>query len=198
MTQELVTAIEPIRNRYVDGFAAWLAEQAKAYPEGSGEHLFEIQAETNFARKLCRVDFVPADGDNAENMEYSPKTMLGFQPMQGDVDGVTVQLNPFRWDSAVVEIPGATWNQEAVIPWFNRWFGFFGETPAVTTRDKPGGVIHICAWVEPGMLRIDFGSAAPNAVGELIAVAAASGASLVSIRDASQLSARPQTGQVIG
>jgi|GEM_PF-2022819 len=198
MTQELVAAIQPIRNQYVQGFTTWLAEQAKAHPKGSGEHLFEIQATTNFARKLCRVDYVLDDGDNASRLEYSPETMLGFTPMQGQVDGLTVQLNPFRWDSAVIEIPGAIWDQDKVMGWFNRWFGFNGDTPSVTVRDKPGGVIHVCAWVEPGMLRIDFGSASAKAVGTLIPVAAACGASLVSIRDASQLAARPDTGQVIG
>jgi hypothetical protein len=198
MTQELVSAIEPIRNDYVDGFAAWLGEQAKTHPAGSGEHLFEIQAQTNFARKLCRTDFVLADGDNAERREYSPKTILGFQPMQGDVDGITAQLSPFRWDNAVIEIPGAIWDSDKVITWFNRWFGFHGNTPKVTARDKPCGVIHICAWVEPGMLRIDFGSASANALGELIPVAAASGATLISIRDASQVAASPGAGPMAG
>lgn len=198
MTEEFLSAIKPIRNQYVEGFADWVAEQAKTYPRGSAEHLYEVKAQTNFARKLCRVDYVLADGDNAQSREYSPKTMLGFQPMQGEVDGVTVQLHPFRWDSAVVEIPDAIWAQDATIDWFNRWFGFVGNTPAVTPRDKPGGCIHICAWAEPGMLRIDFGSASATALGELVSVAKASGATLISIRDASQIANRPGSEHVIG
>ena len=198
MTQDFITAVEPIRNQYVNGYATWLAEKARAYPQGAGEYLFEIQAQTNFARKLCRVDFVSAPGDNAPPHEYSLKSMLGFTPMSDRIDGVEVQLNPFRWDSAVVEIPGAIWDRDKVIEWFNRWFGFNGKTPWVTVRDKPSGVLHICAWVEPGMLRIDFGSAPAEALAELIPIARDSGAQLMSIRDASQMAARPDAGHVIG
>jgi hypothetical protein len=193
MSQQLVSVIEPIRNRYVDGFTAWLAEQARTYPQGSGEHLYELKAQTNFARKLCRVDFALAPGDNARRLEYSPESILGFPPMQDEIDGVTVQLSPFRWDNAVVEIPGAIWDRERVTEWFNRRFGFIGDTPANTSRDKPGGVIHICAWVEPGMLRIDFGSAPAEALADLLAVARASGAESLSIRDIS--AAPPGAGQ---
>lgn len=198
MTQELISVIEPIRKGYVDGFEAWLDGQARSFPEGSGERIYQIQAQTNFARKLCRVDFALAKGDNAERADYSPKSMLGFQPMEGEVDGVLVQLQPFRWDNAVVEISGAIWDQDRVIAWFNKWFGFNGNTPAVTPRNKPGGVIHICALAEPGMLRIDFGSAPALAVAELLPIAAASGATQLSLRDSSQLSARPGAGHVIG
>lgn len=195
MSQEFVAAIEPIRKRYVDGFAAWLAEQAKAHPAGSGEHLYELQAQTNFARKLCRVDFALSDGDNAERLAYTPTSMLGFQPMQAEIDGLLVQLSPFRWDNAVVEIPGAIWNQDRVIDWFNHRFGFVGGVPRVTDRDKPGGVIHICAWSEPGMLRIDLGTAPADALAELIPIARASGAQHFSVRDASQLAAGAAAGR---
>jgi hypothetical protein len=172
MTQELISVIEPIRKGYVDGFEAWLDGQASSFPEGSGERIYQIQAQTNFARKLCRVDFALAKGDNAERLDYSPKSMLGFQPMEGEVDGVLVQLQPFRWDNAVVEISGAIWDQDRVIAWFNKWFGFNGNTPAVTPRNKP--------------------------VAELLPIAAASGATQLSLRDSSQLSARPGAGHVIG
>lgn len=201
MSDDFVKAIEPVRNQYVEGYATWLGEQARQHPEGHAEHVYAIQAQTNFARKLCRVDFAVRNGDNAPRLDYVPKSMLGFQPMQGDVDGVLVQLQPFRWDNAVVEIPGAIWDKDRVIEWFNRWFGFVDGMPTVTARDKPGNVIHICAWVEPGMLRIDFGSAEAQAIAELLPIAAASGASEFSIRDVSGLTApgsgQPAPGQVV-
>jgi hypothetical protein len=187
MTQELIPVLDPISQRHVEGYAHWLMQQARQYPDGGGEWLYELKAETNFARKLCRVDFATHAGDNAPRAEYASQSIVGFQPMQGEVDGVMVQLTPFRWDNVIVEIPGAIWDKDTVIGWFNRWFGFNGETPMVTSRDKPGGVIHICAWSEPGMLRLDMGSAPGRALAELVDVAKASGARAMNIRDVSYM-----------
>lgn len=195
MSDEFIKAIEPVRNQYVEGYAAWLNEQIRQHSQGSGERLYEIQGQTNFARKLCRVDFAVTGGDNARTLEYSPKEMLGFPPMQGPVDGVIVQLHPFRWDRAVVEIPGAIWNKDKVTEWFNHWFGMVRDTPAASPRSKPGFHIHACAWPEPGMLLIDFGSAPAKALADLIGVARGIGAEQMVIRDAQVAS--PDAGQPV-
>ena len=185
MSRDFLALIDRVRTPHVEAYARWLKEQVAANPLGAGEHLFEIQAETNFARKLCRVDFVLTSGDNAARKEFSTGKIVGFPPMEGEVDGVQVQLQPFRWDNVIVEIPDAIWDKDLTIAWFNKWFGFVGPTPAVSPRGRPGEHIHICAWTEPGQLRIDFGSAPVLAVLELIALAKACGAQSVEIRDVS-------------
>jgi hypothetical protein len=185
MSDAFKAMITRVRDDYVRGYAAWLAEQIKAHPNGSGEHLYEIQGQTNFARKLARVDFALSDGDNAQRLTFASKRLVGFAPTEGEVDGLMVRLSPFRWEDAVVEIPGAIWDIAKTTNWFNKWFGFVGPTPAVSPRGRPGEHIHICAWTEPGQLRIDFGSAPVLAVLELIALAKECGAQSVEIRDVS-------------
>ena len=183
MSQDFLAVIDRVRTPYVDGFKRWLGEQIKAHPQGAGEHLFEIKAETNFARKLCRVDFVLNGGDNAARKEFSTGKIVAFPPMEGEVDGVSVQLNPFRWDNVIVEIPNAIWDRDLTIAWFNKWFGFANGSPVRSPVGKPGEHIHICAWVEPGQLRLDMGSAPSLALLELVKVGQQSGASQVIIRD---------------
>jgi hypothetical protein len=183
MSRDFLALIDRVRTPHVEAYARWLKEQVAANPLGAGEHLFEIQAETNFARKLCRVDFVLTSGDNAARKEFSTGKIVGFPPMEGEVDGVQVQLQPFRWDNVIVEIPDAIWDKDLTIAWFNKWFGFVNGSPVRSPKDKPGEHIHICAWVEPGQLRLDLGSAPSLALLELIKVGQQSGASTVVIRD---------------
>lgn len=182
MTGQLVTLIDPVREKYVQAYGKWIEEMKRHFPEGMPEHVFQIQSTTNLARKLYRVDYAVTLGDAPEFREFKLDTMLGFTPTQGLVDGILVQLNPFRWDGAVIELEGAVWDVDTVMHWFNHWFGFADGLPVASRGDRPGGWIHACAKVEEA-LHVDFGSAPGTALGELVALAGRTGASRVIIRD---------------
>jgi len=183
MTGQLVTMIQPIREKHVQAFAAWLASMAENHPEGEPEYFFQLRSQTSLARKLYRVDYALSLGDQPEFREFRQEEMLGFTPVEGMVGGIHVALSPFRWDAVIIELEGSVWNDDAAIDWFNRWFGFDGEYPARSKGQGPAGWIHACAKVGEA-LHVDFGSAPAEAFGELIDIAGQTGASRVVIRDA--------------
>lgn len=188
MSGQLVSMIEPIREKHARAYSAWVEQMAQAFPDGAPEHVFQIRSQTNLARKVYRVDYAISLTDKPEFREFRLDSMVGFTPVSGLVDDIHVALSPFRWDGAVVELEGAVWDVDKVMGWFNHWFGFRGELPLPSRGDRTGGWIHACAKVGEA-LHVDFGSAPASAFGELIALAGRTGASRVVIRDANYVPA---------
>ena len=101
----------------------------------------------------------------AEIIDFEPERILGFEPITATLGSAELEIENLRWDDVVIDHNGAFDAERILGAWFEKWFD------PDDRRYRPGAdlgnVIHSLV-VEPGKLRIDFGSASPDAFWELL------------------------------
>ncbi|MFY0638030.1 hypothetical protein [Maricaulis maris] len=182
MTHPLASAIEPIREKFVYAYTQWLPEMAKPFPQGVSEHPFAIKSDKALLRSLYRIDFATQLEPKPEFREFRMQEMIAFKSWDGPMDGVHLHLHPFRWDAAVIQLRDATWDEAALLDWFDRYFGLMKGVPVTMPGVQTGGFLH-AASLQDELLHCDFGTAPLEALIELIGIGARSGASAVAISD---------------
>ena len=153
-----------IRDHYVEQLLLFVAEQRRNSIRGEAEVKLELEAGTRVFRSLSCADFVRYDGE-PEIIEFEPERILGFEPVTATLGNAELEIENLRWDDVIIDHNGAFDAERILGAWFEKWFD------PDDRRYRPGAdlgnVIHSLV-VEPGKLRIDFGSAGPDSFWELL------------------------------
>jgi hypothetical protein len=167
-----------IRDHYVQQLLLFVAEQRRNSIRGEAEVKLELEPGSKVFRSLSCADFVRNDGE-PEIIEFEPDRILGFEPISATLGDAELEIDRLRWDDVVIHHTGAFDPEQVLGAWFEKWFD------PDDRRYRPGAdlgnVIHSLV-VEPGRLRIDFGSAAPDSLWELLDRLEKAGASQLRIR----------------
>jgi hypothetical protein len=153
-----------IRDHYVEQLLLFVAEQRRNSIRGEAEVKLELEPGTRVFRSLSCADFVRNEGE-PEIIEFEPERILGFEPITATLGDAELEIENLRWNDVVIDHNGAFDAERILGAWFEKWFD------PDDRRYRPGAdlgnVIHSLV-VEPGKLRIDFGSAAPDSFWELL------------------------------
>jgi len=103
---------------------------------------------------------------------------LGFDPISTTLGNADLNIERLRWDDVVIDHNGSLDAEQVLGRWFEKWFD--PDDRRYLAGSELGNVIHSLA-VEPGRLRIDFGSAAPDAFWEILDLLEKAGATQLSV-----------------
>jgi len=164
---ELFTAIRaPYAQELADAIAASDAHVEPAFRIESGDLAVSGPLEVPY-----RADLIPRGGDGSSVMVNSTSS-LGFEPFTVVYGECRLSVSPFVWDWAKVTASGLTEEESSNVlkAWFLRWF----DPDDANQADEKGlfGVVHYLGdpkAIEGGVeWTVDFGSAPPEAVQDMI------------------------------
>lgn len=161
-----------IRDHYVDQLRAFLAAERRNSARGEAEVKIDHEPGSNLFRSLSCADFVRSDVE-PEIVEFAPERVLGFEPITTVLGNADLTVSELRWDDVAIQHNGSFDAEQVLGTWFEKWFDP-NDRRYRPTADL-ANVIHSLT-VEPGVLRVDFGSAAPEAFWELLNLLEKSGA----------------------
>lgn len=169
-----------LRDHYVDQLLVFLADQRRNFPQGAAEVKVELEPGSPIFRNLVCADFVRSQ-EQPDLIEFEPERLLGFDPVTASLGNAEVRFEHVRWDDVVVHHNAGADLSPALGPWFEKWFD--PEDRRYFAGFDLANVIHSLA-VEPGKLSLDLGSAAADALWELLDLLERSGATNMRITSA--------------
>lgn len=181
----LVSALAPVRDKFVQQYDAWIAQMRKEHPSGAPELAVKLGPHTGLVRQLYRVDYAIGLGTPPEFREMQLVSNLAFAPWSGQVGSLMLNLNPFRWNGVVVDLETMNWNEDLLLPWFDKWFGIINEELRAPEAERSSGLLHAVT-LDGSRVHVDLGSAPADAIAELIALAQQHGAAQATVKDAAQ------------
>ena len=161
-----------LRDHYVDQLLIFVADQRRNSIRGEAEVKLELEPGSRVFRSLSCADFVRNDGE-PEIINFTPERVLGFEPITTSLGGAELRIEDLRWDDVVIHHNGSFDPEQALGAWFDRWFD--PDDRRYRSGADLGNVIHSLV-VEPEKLRIDFGSAAPESLWEVLNLLEVAGA----------------------
>ena len=156
--------LSQIRDHYTQQLLLFIADQRRNCVRGESEVKIELEPGSPLFHSLACADFVRNDG-TPEILEFEPDRILGFDPIRTTLGEAELNIERLRWDDVVIEHNGSFDNEQVLGRWFEKWFD--PDDRRYRAGSDLGNVIHSLA-VEPGRLRIDFGSAGPDAFWEIL------------------------------
>jgi hypothetical protein len=168
-----------LRDHYVQQLLIFVAEQRRNSIRGEAEVKLELEPGSRIFRSLSCADFVRNDGE-PEIIDFTPERVLSFEPITTSLGGAELTIENLRWDDVVIHHNGSFDPEQALGAWFDRWFD--PDDRRHMSGADLGNVIHSLV-VEPGKLRIDFGSAAPESFWEVLNLLEVAGATDLQITD---------------
>lgn len=161
-----------IRDHYIDQLRAFLAKERRNSIRGESEVKLELEPGSKVFRSLTCADFVRNDGE-PEILQFAPERVLSFEPVTATLGHAELRIDRLRWDDVVLE-HNATFDPDRLLnSWFETWFD--PDDRRYRPEADLGNVVHSLI-VDAGRLKIDFGSAAPEAFWELLELLERAGA----------------------
>ncbi len=163
---DVTALVARVRDHYVAQFEAFANQQRRSCTRGASEVKLRLDENSELYQRLYCVDFIKNDG-GSEVIELQPDTILTFQKINGCFGAVALSIEHLRWDDVVIYHDLSSLPQDEIDVWFRRWFDPNDERrghDASLSR-----VIHSLL-IRPGVLSIDFGTAAPEALMDLLAL----------------------------
>jgi hypothetical protein len=168
-------AVERARDLYVKQLAAFIqAEKAKG-KRGAGEVKLRLSRGPHFQHITC-VDYVENDADGTVAIDMAADRILKFEPTILTHGNLVVHLEGMCWDDVIILFGGPPPDLAA---WFDLWFD--PEEKCWDTSAELSGRIHSLI-AEDGKIFVDFGSASPEALFDLLLVLSGAGVSEVTIQ----------------
>jgi len=164
--------IAQIRDRYVDQFKHFAAKQQGQCTRGAAEVKFQLDKSSGFFDAFYCADFVRNDND-PQVVELAPDTAPTFDPISEQRETLQLTLKPFTWDNAHIEHDAAEIAAYELSEWFHRWFDPADERHVANAQISD--VIHN-ATVQRTSVAVDFGTAQPAALWDLIEILKRAGA----------------------
>ncbi len=143
-----------------------------------------------FARLYC-ADFVGND-TQSRVIELSPDTFLSFDRITGSYGESTLIIQHLQWDDILLHHDVEAISEADLHAWFQRWFD-----PDDARREADAEiscVIHSLL-VAPHLLSVDFGTAEPEALWEMLDLLENSGASTITISSSRAEAEEAETDQ---
>jgi hypothetical protein len=178
---DAVTFISHIRDHYIQQFLAFAEDQRRNCIQGAAEVKLQLNDGDLFRRLYC-ADFIKNDGQSVI-VELQPGSVLAFEPVSITFGAASLSIEHLRWDDVLLYHDAAELPPQDLANWFHRWFDPNDER---LDRDAPlSNVIHSLL-VKPGVLSIDFGSAATEALQDMLQLIEAAGATAISVSSSTQ------------
>jgi hypothetical protein len=178
---DVVTFISHVRDHYIQQFQAFAEEQRRNCTQGAAEVKLQLNEGDLFQRFYC-ADFVKNDGERVI-VELQPENVLAFEPLSIPFGAASLSIEHLRWDDVLLYHDAAELPPRDLANWFHRWFDPNDER---FDRDAPlSNVIHSLL-VKPGVLSIDLGSAATEALRDMLELIEAAGATAIRVSSSRQ------------
>ena len=173
--------LSQIRDHYAQQLLVFIADQRRNSVRGESEVKIELEPGSPIFHSLACADFVRNDG-TPEIVEFEPDRILGFDPVSATLGDADLNIERMRWDDVVIDHDGSFVAEQVLGGWFEKWFD--PDDRRYRAGSDLGNVIHSLA-VEPGRLRVDFGSAGPDAFWEILDLLEKSGATRLNVSSSS-------------
>jgi len=178
---DAVTFISRIRDHYIQQFQAFAEEQRRNCTQGAAEVKLQLNEGDLFRRLYC-ADFIKND-DQSVIVELQPGSVLTFEPVSIPFGAASLSIEHLRWDDVLLYHDVAELPPQDLAKWFHLWFDPNDER---FDRDAQlSNVIHSLL-VKPGVLSIDFGSAATEALRDMLELIQAAGAKVIRVSSSMQ------------
>jgi len=179
---DMAALITRVRDHYVEQFAAFADVQRRNRTQGASEVKLKLNQGSETFQGLYCADFIINDGE-VKIIEFQPANILAFDEVSGAFGHAVVTLESLHWDAALIEHDAPSLPPETLAAWFRLWFD-----PDDERGDQSaalGEVIHSLV-VKPMALSIDFGTATPGALWDLVELLETAEAKTIRIRAASE------------
>jgi hypothetical protein len=151
-----------VRDHYVAQFQAFIEKQERADQTGVAEVKIQLQGGSPFRHLVC-VDFLA--GAAKQVVEFQPDKYLRFDAFSGSYGSARLSMEQLRWNDVLISHDLPAPPESAMAVWFQRWFDPDDERH---NEDAAlGNVIHSLV-IEPGLVRVDFGTAPVEAFWQLL------------------------------
>ncbi len=178
---DAVTFISRIRDHYIQQFQAFAEDQRRNCKQGAAEVKLQLNEGDLFQRLYC-ADFIKNDGQSVI-LELQPGSVLTFEPVSIPFGAASLTIEHLRWDDVMLYHDVAELPPQDLAKWFHLWFDPNDER---FDRDAQlSNVIHSLL-VKPGVLSIDFGSAATEALRDMLELIEAAGAKVIRVSSSMQ------------
>jgi len=161
--------VPKVREHYVEHFRAFVAQQKSTGKSGAAEVKFALPADSPVFGHIHCADYVENDDGHLTVRWMQPDKRLAFPRFSELIDGASVDVVSMSWDDVVVSFDGA---HPDYATWFDTWFDpnerDFREDAEFT------GKIHSLSVGESDVV-VDFGTAPPEALIDLIDLIIAAG-----------------------
>jgi hypothetical protein len=174
LLEELVPRV---RDLYVEQLRAFVRAQKSAGKRGAPEVKFELSADgesTLFERISC-VDYVENDADGVQVRWLMPDKKLQFQSFSEPRDSAVIDVQSLSWDDVIVSFNG---DHPDYGIWFDKWFD--PEEREYANGAEFTEKIHSLS-VGAKDVVVDFGSAPPRALFDLLDLIAGAGSSRLTL-----------------
>lgn len=185
---EVEDVVERLRDLYVDGYRARLAQIKSEATFAQPELLVRIRNGRPELYELYRPDVATGLPDAMDFVEINDRRFLNFQPVTFEIGSLQVTLRPAFWNGIEFVMRGVPESWAAFEKWIEEWIDPDDVKPA--GEDGLAQVIHNVVLPETHegwawSTCIDFGSAPTAAFWQLLAVLESMGTTQVEIGSSS-------------
>ena len=159
-----VEAVERARNLNVSQLSDFLRAHKASGKRGAGEVKLELTSPKRLFQNITCVDYLENDRDGVIAIDMAADRKLVFEPTRLQHQNLIINLNGLCWDDVTILFEGEAPDLTA---WFDLWFD-----PTEKNFERGAelsGRIHSLI-AEDGRISVDFGSAEPEALFDLLLV----------------------------
>lgn len=174
--------IDLARRTYMEELAEFVLKQARRFEGGVAEAPMQRDDLPGLFGGHYRADFIGQANGRPHPVDMTPDRRVR---MDNAIDGMAgaarVRMEQIVWDDVDITHDAAGDLTAALTAWFERWYDPDDRRAAAAQ----GGIVEVIhsLGVKPGRLLVDFGSAGPNALWELVALLRDAGARTITIRE---------------
>ena len=166
-----------VRDRYVRQFGEFAKNQLSKCDRGAAEVKIKIGEAAGLFNSLYCVDFIINDGQS-RIVELAPNDNLPFDPIESKYGTASLSVRCLQWDDVVLRHDLDELSHARLEHWFERWFD--PDDSRYQEGAEISRVVHSLL-VQPRLLSIDFGTAEPAALWEILELLENAGASSINI-----------------
>jgi len=168
--------VNQIREHYLGQFREFVEQQRRNSSKCASEVKLLLGDESEIFRHLYCVDFIRND-DPPEVIELQPDRFLSFEPLSGSFGDAALKIEQLRWDDVLIHHDASN-PLDQLDGWFDNWFD--PEDRRLDPSADVGNVIHSLL-VQPGSLSVDMGTAATDALWDVLDLLEKAGARSICI-----------------
>lgn len=162
----MIDRLREYREVYVEHLHRVIAKRCGGAEKAASELWLELPETSAMYKRYFRVDAITNEG-KSKSFEANIDLPKGEAELV-EVDGLPIVLEPIVWNGVDLDCRGCTTISLQVLNnWFEQWF----DEKEVRKQDENGtsGVIHSLR-VEGSVVSVDFGSAPPEALVDLVSI----------------------------
>ncbi len=169
--------VERVRDHYVAQFRAFVEQMREGDVPGAGEVVLPLSEASGVFGRRYRIDYV-RQGERPEIKEFYPGRFVAFEPFTISFGGTKASFEQLFWNDVAIRHDLLMPPEDGLDAWYQRWFDpdEVRRIPDPALAEAVHSVI-----VRPGMITVDFGTAAAEALWALLAVLEGAGATEITL-----------------